>query len=195
MRFRDPPAGEFPLAAGAIGDQSSTSTPGFSGTVTFGCTTSLTITARRSAAVTLTPTDRRTPVLRTRPAKEPPGIPAPIPGGFGGGHAIAQLEASVDVEAEPALGGVVCVLVLMAIGELSCASPPGTERATQPGNYTVTFSATVNGVLRARRFLSRNGQRRHSAGFGVNGVMRTSARRTPRGEQTDRWCAALPARE
>jgi hypothetical protein len=39
------------------------------------------------------------------------------------------------------------ILVLMAVGGASCASPPkGPNGATQPGNYTVTFSATVNGV-------------------------------------------------
>jgi hypothetical protein len=36
---------------------------------------------------------------------------------------------------------------LMAIGGAACSSlPKGANGATPPGNYSVTFSATVNGV-------------------------------------------------
>jgi hypothetical protein len=76
----------------------------------------------------------------------------PMPGGSGGGITLLLLSLT--------LGGVLwmwrrsprwavsfAVLVLIAIGGASCASPPkGPNGATQPGNYTVTFTATVNGV-------------------------------------------------
>jgi hypothetical protein len=144
-----PPGGT--LAIGIV----LTSTPGFSGTVTFGCTTSSpTITcAPDPATVTLTPTGPTDVaiVLNTFCKGVTTGS-APVPSGFGGGITLLLLSLT--------LGGVVwmwkrsrrwavsfAVLVLMAIGGASCASPPkGPNGATQPGNYTVTFSATVNGV-------------------------------------------------
>jgi uncharacterized repeat protein (TIGR01451 family) len=145
-----PPGGT--LAIGIV----LTSTPGFSGTVTFGCTTSSpTITcAPDPATVTLTPsgpTDVAI-VLNTFCKGTTTGLVAPEPGGFGGGFTLLLLSLT--------LGGVLwmwrrgprwavsfAVLVLMALGGASCASPPkGPNGATQPGNYTVTFSATVNGV-------------------------------------------------
>ena len=144
-----PPGGT--LAIGIV----LTSTPGFSGTVTFGCTTSSpTITcAPDPATVTLTPTGPTDVaiVLNTFCKGVTTGS-VPAPGGFGGGITLLLLGLT--------LGGVVwmwrqsprwavsfAVLVLMAIGGASCASPPkGPNGATKPGNYTVTFSATVNGV-------------------------------------------------
>jgi len=145
-----PPGGT--LAIGIV----LTSTPGFSGTVTFGCTTSSpTITcAPDPATVTLTPTGPTDVaiVLNTFCKGITTGLLAPAPGGFGGGFTLLLLSLT--------LGGVLwmwrrsprwavsfAVLVLMAIGGASCASPPkGPNGATQPGNYAVTFSATVNGV-------------------------------------------------
>ena len=144
-----PPGGT--LAIGIV----LTSTPGFSGTVTFGCTTSSpTITcAPDPATVTLTPTGPTDVaiVLNTFCKGVTTGS-SPAPGGFGGGLTLLLLSLT--------LGGVLwmwrrsprwavsfAVLVLMAIGGASCASPPkGPNGATQPGNYTVTFTATVNGV-------------------------------------------------
>jgi uncharacterized repeat protein (TIGR01451 family) len=145
-----PPGGT--LAIGIV----LTSTPGFSGTVTFGCTTSSpTITcAPDPATVTLTPTGPTDVaiVLNTFCKGTTTTGSVPIPGGFGGGFTLLLLSLT--------LGGVLwmwrrsprwavsfAILVLMAIGGASCASPPrGPNGATQPGNYTVTFSATVNGV-------------------------------------------------
>jgi hypothetical protein len=155
-----PPAGgAFPpvppggvLAIGIV----LTSTPGFSGTVTFGCTTSSpTITcAPDPATVTLTPTGPTDVaiVLNTFCKGATTTGSVPMPGGSGGGITLLLLGLM--------LGGVLwmwrqsprwavsfAILVLMAIGGASCASPPkGPNGATQPGNYTVTFSATVNGV-------------------------------------------------
>ncbi len=144
-----PPGGR--LAIGIV----LTSTPGFSGKVTFGCTTSSpTITcAPDPATVTLTPTGPTDVaiVLNTFCKGTTTTLVAP-PGGFGGGITLLLLSLT--------LGGVLwmwrrsprwavsfAVLVLMAIGGASCASPPkGPNGATQPGNYTVAFSATVNGV-------------------------------------------------
>jgi Domain of unknown function DUF11/Bacterial Ig-like domain (group 2)/Divergent InlB B-repeat domain len=145
-----PPGGT--LAIGIV----LTSTPGFSGTVTFGCTTSsVTITcAPDPATVTLTPagpTDVAI-VLNTFCKGATTTGSVPMPGGSGGGITLLLLSLT--------LGGVLwmwrrcprwavsfAVLVLMAIGGASCASPPkGPNGATQPGNYTVTFTATVNGV-------------------------------------------------
>jgi hypothetical protein len=145
-----PPGGT--LAIGIV----LTSTPGFSGTVTFGCTTSSpTITcAPDPATVTLTPTGPTDVAIVLNTFCKGTTTPqfGPAPGGFGGGITLLLLGLT--------LGGVVwmwrqsprwavsfAVLVLMAIGGASCASPPkGPNGATQPGNYTVTFSATVNGV-------------------------------------------------
>ncbi|MFY9730444.1 MAG: Ig-like domain-containing protein [Candidatus Acidiferrales bacterium] len=145
-----PPGGT--LAIGIV----LTSTPGFSGTVTFGCTTSSpTITcAPDPAKVTLTPTGPTDVaiVLNTFCKGTTTAQFVPTPGGFGGGITLLLLGLT--------LGGVLwmwrrsprwavsfAILVLMAIGGASCASPPkGPNGATQPGNYTVTFSATVNGV-------------------------------------------------
>ncbi len=145
-----PPGGT--LAIGIV----LTSTPGFSGTVTFGCTTSSpTITcAPDPATVTLTPTGPTDVaiVLNTFCKGTTTTGSVPMPGGFGGGFTLLLLSLT--------LGGVLwmwrrsprwavsfAILVLMAIGGASCASPPkGPNGATQPGNYTVTFSATVNGV-------------------------------------------------
>ena len=147
-----PPGGT--LAIGIV----LTSTPGFTGTVTFGCTTSSpTITcAPDPATVTLTPTGPTDVaiVLNTFCKGTTTGQLAPMPGGFGGGGGFTLLLLSLT------LGGVLwmrtrsprwavsfAILVLMAIGGASCASPPkGPNGATQPGDYTVTFSATVNGV-------------------------------------------------
>jgi hypothetical protein len=145
-----PPGGA--LAIGIV----LTSTPGFSGTVTFGCTTSSpTITcAPDPATVTLTPsgpTDVAI-VLNTFCKGTTTTGSVPMPGGFGGGFTLLLLSLT--------LGGVLwtwrrsprwavsfAILALMAIGGASCASPPkGPNGATQPGNYTVTFTATVNGV-------------------------------------------------
>jgi hypothetical protein len=145
-----PPGGT--LAIGIV----LTSTPGFSGTVTFGCTTSSpTITcAPDPATVTLAPTGPTDVaiVLNTFCKGTTTTGSVPILGGFGGGFTLLLLSLT--------LGGVLwmwrrsprwavsfAILVLMAIGGASCASPPrGPNGATQPGNYTVTFSATVNGV-------------------------------------------------
>ena len=145
-----PPGGT--LAIGIV----LTSTPGFSGTVTFGCTTSSpTITcAPDPATVTLTPTGPTDVaiVLNTFCKGTTTAQFVPTPGGFGGGITLLLLGLT--------LGGVLwmwrrsprwavsfAILVLMAIGGASCASPPkGPNGATQPGNYSVTFSATVNGV-------------------------------------------------
>jgi trimeric autotransporter adhesin len=154
-----PPGGAFPpvppggrLAIGIV----LTSIPGFSGTVTFSCTTSSpTITcAPDPASVTLTPggpTDVAI-VLNTFCTGTTTAALVSRPGGFGGGLALLLLSL--------ALGGFVwthrqsprwalsfAVLVLMAIGGAACSSlPKGANGATPPGNYSVTFSATVNGV-------------------------------------------------
>ena len=145
-----PPGGT--LAIGIV----LTSTPGFSGTVTFGCTTSSpTITcAPDPATVTLTPTGPTDVaiVLNTFCKGVTTTGSVPIPGGFGGGTALLLLSLTLGSvvwmwRRSPRWAVSFAVLVLMAIGGASCASPPkGPNGATQPGNYTVTFSATVNGV-------------------------------------------------
>ena len=145
-----PPGGT--LAIGIV----LTSTPGFSGTVTFGCTTSSpTITcAPDPATVTLTPagpTDVAI-VLNTFCKGTTTTLVAPPPGGFGGGITLLLLSLALGGalwmwRRSPRWAMSFAILVLMAIGGASCASPPkGPNGATQPGNYTVTFSATVNGV-------------------------------------------------
>jgi len=145
-----PPGGT--LAIGIV----LTSTPGFSGTVAFGCTTSSpTITcAPDPATVTLTPsgpTDVAI-VLNTFCKGVTTTGSVPIPGEFGGGTALLLLSLTLGSvvwmwRRSPRWAVSFAILVLMAIGGASCASPPkGPNGATQPGNYTVTFSATVNGV-------------------------------------------------
>jgi uncharacterized repeat protein (TIGR01451 family) len=154
-----PPGGTFPpvppggrLAIGIV----LTSTPGFTGTVTFSCTTSSpTITcAPDPASVTLTPagpTDVAI-VLNTFCTGTTTAMVGPVPGGVGGGIALLLISLTV--------GGVAwmwrrnrrwavsfAILVLMAIGGAACSGlPKGPNGATPPGNYTVTFKATVNGV-------------------------------------------------
>jgi len=145
-----PPGGT--LAIGIV----LTSTPGFSGTVTFGCTTSSpTITcAPDPATVTLTPTGPTDVaiVLNTFCKGVTTTGSVPIPGGFGGGTTLLLLSLTLGSvvwmwRRSPRWAMSFAILVLMAIGGASCASPPkGPNGATQPGNYTVTFSATVNGV-------------------------------------------------
>jgi len=145
-----PPGGT--LAIGIV----LTSTPGFSGIVTFGCSTSSpTITcAPDPATVTLTPngpTDVAI-VLNTfcKGATTTGSVPAP--GGLGGGFTVLLLSFVLGSvlwmwKRSPRWAVSFVILVLMAIGGASCASPPkGPNGATQPGNYTVTFTATVNGV-------------------------------------------------
>jgi uncharacterized repeat protein (TIGR01451 family) len=145
-----PPGGT--LAIGIV----LTSTPGFSGTVTFGCTTSSpTITcAPDPATVTLTPagpTDVAI-VLNTFCKGATTTGSVPMPGGSGGGITLLLLSLTLGGvfwmwRRSPRWAVSFAVLVLMAIGGASCASPPkGPNGATQPGNYTVTFTATVNGV-------------------------------------------------
>jgi hypothetical protein len=145
-----PPGGT--LAIGIV----LTSTPGFSGTVTFGCTTSSpTITcAPDPATVTLTPTGPTDVaiVLNTFCKGVTTTGSVPIPRGFGGGTTLLLLSLTLGSvvwmwRRSPRWAMSFAILVLMAIGGASCASPPkGPNGATQPGNYTVTFSATVNGV-------------------------------------------------
>jgi len=145
-----PPGGT--LAIGIV----LTSTPGFSGTVNFGCSTSSpTITcAPDPATVTLTPngpTDVAI-VLNTfcKGATTTGSVPAP--GGLGGGFTVLLLSFVLGSvlwmwKRSPRWAVSFVILVLMAIGGASCASPPkGPNGATQPGNYTVMFTATVNGV-------------------------------------------------
>jgi hypothetical protein len=144
-----PPGGT--LAIGIV----LTSTPGFSGTVTFGCTTSSpTITcAPDPATVTLTPTGPTDVaiVLNTFCKGVTTGS-LPMPGEFGGGLTLLLLGLTLGGalwmwRRSPRWAVSFAILVLMAIGGVSCASPPkGPNGATQPGNYTVTFTATVNGV-------------------------------------------------
>ena len=145
-----PPGGR--LAIGIV----LTSTPGFTGTVSFSCTTSSpTITcAPDPAKVTLTPggpTDVAI-VLNTFCTGSTTALVGPAPRGFGGGLALLLLVLTLGGSAwmwrrSPRWAVSFAILVMMAIGGGSCASPPkGTNGATQPGNYTVTFSATVNGV-------------------------------------------------
>jgi hypothetical protein len=145
-----PPGGR--LAIGIV----LTSTPGFSGTVTFSCTTSSpTITcAPDPASVTLTPggpTDVAI-VLNTFCTGTTTAQVGPAPGGFGGGIALLLLSLALGgfvwtYRQSPRWAVSFAVLVLMAIGGAACSSlPKGANGATPPGNYSVTFSATVNGV-------------------------------------------------
>jgi Bacterial Ig-like domain (group 2) len=154
-----PPGGAFPpvppggrLAIGIV----LTSIPGFSGTVTFSCTTSSpTITcAPDPASVTLTPggpTDVAI-VLNTFCTGTTTAQVGPAPGGFGGGIALLLLSLTLGgfvwtYRQSPRWALSFAVLVLMAIGGAACSSlPKGPNGATPPGNYSVTFSATVNGV-------------------------------------------------
>jgi len=154
-----PPGGAFPpvppggrLAIGIV----LTSTPGFSGTVTFSCTTSSpTITcAPDPASVTLTPggpTDVAI-VLNTFCTGTTAAASVRKPGGFGGGLALLLLSLTLGgfvwtYRQSPRWALSFAVLVLMAIGGAACSSlPKGPNGATPPGNYSVTFSATVNGV-------------------------------------------------
>ena len=145
-----PPGGR--LAIGIV----LTSTPGFSGTVTFSCTTSSpTITcAPDPASVTLTPggpTDVAI-VLNTFCTGTTTAASVPNPGGFGGGLPLLLLSLALGgfvwtYRQSPRWAVSFAVLVLMAIGGAACSSlPKGPNGATPPGNYSVTFSATVNGV-------------------------------------------------
>jgi hypothetical protein len=145
-----PPGGT--LAIGIV----LTSIPGFSGTVTFGCTTSSpTITcAPDPASVVLTPngpTDVAI-VLNTFCKGTTTALLGPAPGGFGRGMVLLLLSLTLGCLAwvwrrNPRWAVSFAVLVLMAIGGAACSGlPKGPNGATPPGNYTVTFTATVNGV-------------------------------------------------
>jgi hypothetical protein len=76
----------------------------------------------------------------------------PRPGGFGEGLALLLLSLTLGgfvwtYRQSPRWALSFAVLVLMAIGGAACSSlPKGANGATPPGNYSVTFSATVNGV-------------------------------------------------
>jgi YVTN family beta-propeller protein len=155
-----PPGGSFPpvppggrLAIGLV----LTAIPGFTGTVTFGCSTSsVTITCTPDpASVTFTsngPTQVAFVVNTFCTGPTTTFVPSPGGFGFGGGAGLMLLTV--------ALGGLIwiyrknprwtlsfAVLALFALGGVACNSlPKGPNGATPPGNYTITITATVNGI-------------------------------------------------
>ncbi len=156
-----PPGGSYPpvppggqLAIGIV----LTSTPGFSGTVTFGCATdSPTITCQPNpASVAITPGGPTQVAIvlntfctgNTAPLGPNPGGPGEVPGGVGLlllGMAMGSVVWMYKRNPRWALS--FAVLMLIALGGAACSSlPKGPNGVTPPGNYTVTFSATANGT-------------------------------------------------
>jgi YVTN family beta-propeller protein len=148
-----PPGGK--LAIGLV----LTAIPGFTGTVTFGCTTSSpTITCQPDpASVTFTssgPTQVAFVINTFCTGTTTTFVPSPGGFVFGGGTGLIMLLTV-------ALGGLVliyrknprwalsfAVLGLFALGGVACSNslPKGPNGATPPGNYTITITATVNGI-------------------------------------------------
>ena len=150
-----PPGGK--LAVGIV----LTATPGFSGTVTFGCTVTG-ADGQPAPSITCVPNPSSVTLSPGGPTQEAIVIntfctaaTVPLgqnPGGFPGGMGLLLLSL--------ALGGVVwmyrrsprmavsfAVLVLFALGGAACSSlPKGPSGATPPGNYVLTITATVNGT-------------------------------------------------
>jgi hypothetical protein len=152
-----PPGGK--LAVGIV----LTATPGFSGTVTFGCTVTgadgqpaPSITCIPDPPnVTLTPggPSQVAIVVNTFCTGNVAPLGAPNPGGFGGGLGVLLLGLTLGGVAltfkrrSPQWALSFAVLTLIAIGASACSSlPKGPNGATPPGNYTLTISATVNGT-------------------------------------------------
>ena len=146
-----PPGGR--LAIGLV----LTAIPGFTGTVTFGCSTS-------SPTITCTPDPASVTFTSSGPTQVafvvntfctgPSTALAPSPGGpgFGGGLGLLLLSVALcglawTYRKSPRWALSFAMLLLFALGGVACSSlPKGPDGVTPPGNYTVTITATVNGV-------------------------------------------------
>ncbi|MGA8143262.1 MAG: choice-of-anchor L domain-containing protein [Candidatus Acidiferrales bacterium] len=131
-----------------------TANPGFTGTVTFGCTTnSPTITCLpRPSEITITSNGPLQVAIVVETFCK--GLLAPLgvnPRGFGGGLALLLVAGMLAGSAwtfrrNPRWALSFAMFVLIALGGVACNSlPRGANGATPPGDYTLTISATVNG--------------------------------------------------
>jgi Big-like domain-containing protein/ASPM-SPD-2-Hydin domain-containing protein len=158
LTIQPPPGGTFgpvnpggTLPVGVV----LTANPGFTGTVTFSCTTdSPTITCDpRPASVTITSNGPLQVAIVVDTFCK--GFLAPLginPGGFGGGLALLLLLSTMlagtawTFRKNPRWALSFALFVLAALGGVACNSlPRGANGVTQPGDYTLTISATVNG--------------------------------------------------
>jgi len=79
-------------------------------------------------------------------------VPGPSGFGLGGGLGLALLAFALGglawiYKKSPRWALSFAVLLLFALGGMSCSSPPaGPNGVTPAGNYTVTITATVNGT-------------------------------------------------
>jgi hypothetical protein len=132
-----------------------TANPGFTGTVTFSCTTdSPTITCEpRPASVTITSNGPLQVAIVVDTFCK--GFLSPLginPGGFGGGLALLLLLSSMlagsvwTYRKNPRWALSFALFVVIALGGVACNSlPRGVNGVTLPGDYTLIISATVNG--------------------------------------------------
>jgi hypothetical protein len=150
-----PPGGK--LAVGIV----LTSTPGFSGTVTLGCTVTG-ADGQPAPSITCIPDPNTVTLSPGGPTQEAivvntfctaDTVPlGPNSGGLGGGLRLLLLSLTLGglvwtYRRGPRLTLSFAVLMLIALGGSSCAQlPKGPNGATPPGNYILTIRATVNGV-------------------------------------------------
>ncbi len=154
-----PPGGK--LAVGIV----LTATPGFSGTVTFGCSVTG-ADGQPAPSITCVPDPASVNFTSSGPtqvafvvntfctgassASLP--IPWPTPGGFGGGVELLLLglvmASAVGMrKRSPRWAVSFALLVLIGMGGAACSSlPKGPNGATPPGNYVLTVTATTNGT-------------------------------------------------
>ncbi|MGA8142841.1 MAG: Ig-like domain-containing protein [Candidatus Acidiferrales bacterium] len=141
-----------------------TATPGFSGTVTFGCTVTSaegqpapSITCNPDPAdVTLTPNGPSQVAIVVNTfctADTTPLGHSPNPGGFGGGFGLLLVGLTLGGVAltfkrrSPQWALSFALLTLIALGGSACSSlPKGPNGATPRGDYLLTVSATTNGT-------------------------------------------------
>ncbi len=134
--------------------------PGFSGTVTFGCSVT-TAEGAPAPSITCVPNPASVNITPGGPLQVAivittfcKGLVAPLggtPGGLGGGLALLLLSTMFAgtvwmYRRNPRWALSFTLFVLIALGGVACNSlPRGADGPTPAGNYTLTITATVNG--------------------------------------------------